>query len=132
MRLGGALLSDCQAFIPATEADGFNTSICCLENAIVGDFGGLVQEFTAIDEALHWAERALTTEYQLRIDLLGNRPYQWTLEKMLPNGGTVEMMQSGYLVMFSWGRAPAVRYRRNWTMANPIHIADVRLKKIRA
>lgn len=114
LSLGGAVL-DGRITIPSAGPSGFDILISREYGAATGDFGGMVQEFHSVDEALNWAERCHRESYRLRIDRAGARPYQWTLEKVLPNGGHIDVMASGHTMLFRALQSKSVEYRANAT-----------------
>lgn len=112
-RLGGSALSDNKLVIPASGSNGFDIFFEVRKRGVTGDFGGLVQDFSSLDEGLSWAERAFLEDYRLRIDCVGAKPCRWTLEKMVRDGGVVDIISSGYIVLFPTLRNWTVAYRQN-------------------
>ena len=112
-RLDGSILGHGQVMIPASGPDGFDIHLTDNGSGATGDFGGLVQDFSSFDEALNWAERAVLEDYRLRIDFAGANPWRWTLEKLVRDGGVIDIFSSGHLVLFPSLRKGSVSYRRN-------------------
>lgn len=112
-RLAGWVEPDGTIVIPRADDTGFDCSLVSDGERTTGDFGGLVQEFVDLDEGLNWAERVHLEDYRLRIDYAGNQPCQWTLEKILPTGGFVEVFAAGNPVLMAWLRRKSVRYFKN-------------------
>jgi hypothetical protein len=70
--------------LPATGSIGFDITRFHADGRTPGDFGGPIQDFSSLDEAVNWSERCLVEDYWLPIDFVGRRPCQWT-EKVLPD-----------------------------------------------
>ena len=71
--------------IPSMNANGFDIEATFYDDSVHANFGGLEQEFESISGAMHWVRRALSSDYRLRIEMHGNRPYEWFLEPTHPN-----------------------------------------------
>ena len=112
-RLGGSALSRDQVIIPASGTNGFDIYVHRTAHGASADFGGLSQDFSTFDEALNWAERAVLEDYRLRIDYAGANPWRWTLEKLVRDGGVIDIFSSGYIVLFRSLRKQSVMYRQN-------------------
>ena len=78
-RLHGKIVGGEQIVIPGSGPSGFDIVLRLSEGAAIGDFGGLVQDFYGLDEALNWAERCFVESYRLRIEHIGGWPRRWTL-----------------------------------------------------
>lgn len=124
-RLGGAQICADLIRIPRPHAGGFDIELWCCDHRVTGDFGGLVQDFGDVDEALTWAERCRFETHRLRIDYAGNRPYRWALEKVLPNGGYVEILAAGHNLLLGRLLPKSVRYFENCTTARGGRAATV-------
>ena len=85
----------------------------------------MLQDFSSLDEALNWTERAFDNEHRLRFELVGGQPYEWTLERVLPDGGAIGLLKSGYPVLFPWIRKRQVRYFTNSGAPPRNHISAV-------
>lgn len=113
-RAGGQIVAANCALFPARVATGFDIHMQWTQHNVTADFGGLVQDFGSVDEALSWAEGTFTEDYRLRTDFIGRRPWRWTLEKITSEGSIVTICSSGQAVWFSaWGR-PSTEYRSNF------------------
>ena len=112
-RLGGSTLSQDQVIIPASGSNGFDIHLHRTAHGASADFGGLFQDFGTFDEAFNWAERAFLSDYRLRIDYAGASPWRWTFEKLVRDGGVIEIFSSGHLVLFGSLRKRSVVYRKN-------------------
>lgn len=123
-RLGGAVLERGVIYFPSTCAHGFSVNVYCGDGATTASFGGLIQDLASLDEALHWAERAFSADHRLRVETIANRPCLWALEKLLPNGGVVEMMSAGLPVFLGGLRKRSVHYLQNRPVKTP-HLAGV-------
>ena len=113
-RLGGSLLGQGRILLPAAGPDGFEIQLQDGDQGVTGNFGGLVQDFSSLEEALNWAERTFTEDYRLRIDCVGKKPWRWALEKRTQLGGVVELFASGHFVLLRSLRKLSVAYRCNF------------------
>ena len=117
-RLGGRLRDAGLIEFPRQRPEGFDILLWHSEAKTTGDFGGLIQDFAGLDEALSWTQRCLCENYRLRVDRAGRRPYRWALEKVLPNGGYVEIFVSGHDLFFSRLLPRSARYVANGASAH--------------
>ena len=80
--------------IPAPNANGFDIDIVSDRRGVHVSFGGLDQDFDQPGEALDWVRRAMSNEYQLRVDYAGFQPYRWTLEYVVDGGDPIPVLTS--------------------------------------
>lgn len=111
--LGGVQVAPDRILIPRTGANGFDILLWRCGSEVTGDFGGLVEDFSDLDEALNWAERCHNEEYRLRVEFAGRRPFRWALERMLPNGGLIRIFEVGYPLLLRRLLPRSVRYFEN-------------------
>ena len=112
-RIGGSILGRGRVIVPASGPGGFEIELLQTPDGATADFGGLTQDFSSFGEALNWAERAVLEDYRLRIDYAGRNPWRWTLEKMVRDGGVIEVFTSGTLLLFPWFRPRSTTFRQN-------------------
>jgi hypothetical protein len=98
--------------IPATTLGGFDVHVTAEMRALNVSFNGLECEFECADLAALWIGRALSGEYQLRIDYVGERPWQWTLEHA-DHAAQESSLTMGMPVRFASLRTKRTQYLRN-------------------
>jgi hypothetical protein len=100
--------------IPAPTSHGFDIDIISDSRGVHVSFGGLDQDFDQPGEALDWVRRAMSREYQLRVDFAGNQPYRWTLEYVVEGGDPIPVLTSRHFAWFRWLRPHShFRYRND-------------------
>ena len=112
-RLCGHMQDDDTVAFPRAGPIGYDILLTHDGGQTIGDFGGLIQDFASFEEALNWVERAFEENYRLRIDFAGDRPFRWTLEKVLATGGFVEMFAAGNTLLPRRLTVNSVRYFTN-------------------
>lgn len=85
-----------QLRIPAATQSGFDVTLFAEQGRFRASFGGLVQDFDRLEDAMPWVSRALSASHRLRIDFVGSRPVQWTLEELAPDGSAYPVLASGH------------------------------------
>ena len=114
-RLGGRPSSaqSRQWVLPARGEGGFDIAVTIGECAVRVLFGELEQEFARLEEAMPWIERASTGAYRLRVDTIGGRACQWTLEPAEPRAGLFATLSAGHPVLLRSLRRQSSRFLRN-------------------
>ena len=89
--------------IPAADVDGFEITLYADGTSGTFDFGGLQHDFSSLDDAILWASRAASPHYRLRIELIGEQPFEWTLEEITFGAAAPNVLRAGRPVWFrSW------------------------------
>lgn len=102
-----------QLTIPAPTPDGFDIDIVSDRRGVHVSFGGLDQDFDRPGEALEWVRRAMSREYQLRVDFAGSRAYRRTLEYVVDGGDPIPVLSSRHFTWFRWVRRHSHQCYRN-------------------
>ena len=102
----------CVSISPAN-ANGFDIAVYWEGRTATVDFGGLQHDFDTLDEAIIWALRASSSQYRLRITLIGERPFEWALEELSAHGIARNALRTGSTVWFRSWRSIRTIHRQN-------------------
>jgi hypothetical protein len=99
--------------IAPVEPNGFEIAVCWDGRTATVDFSGLQHDFDVLDDAIAWSARAASRDYQLRVDLIGERAYQWTLENAAASDGQHQPLRGGRPILFAAWRSTRTVYKQN-------------------
>ena len=103
----------CIFSIPCPFSDGFDIEVYADRHGIRGWFGGLEQDFDSVASVMGWVRSALSTDYRLRVLLVGSHPREWQLESTLPASTGLVALASGQPVLLRRLRKTRHVYRQN-------------------
>ena len=109
----GSVASARSLVVGAMHPGGFDIHLFVSGLNIVGDFGGLLQDFDDLPSAIDWVRKAISGNYRLHMEKVHGRVRRWTLEPVADSHDKNDVLVCGHASWFHKFKHVEHVYRQN-------------------